>query len=271
MIRILLISLCTFILAACAHRSASRPPAYSTIETGMLSRTLTLTTSKTSTSTPTTHRFAISVPPNYTPTKPMPAILFLHGKGECGTDGLRQTQQGLGAAVASHPADWPFIIIFPQKPEQQFEWECYPGLAVGTLDAARAEFNIDPARIYLSGLSQGGHGTWVLASQNPDLFAAIAPVCGYGPPRYTPNPAVNTSNDALAARVKHLPIWAFHGLKDDVVPPDRTSTLIDAIKSKQTAADPAPKLTLYPDANHNSWDNAYRNERLGEWLLLHRR
>lgn len=216
-------------------------------------------------------RYAVIVPPGYDPARPSPAILFLHGRGESGTDGMRQAGQGLGPAALARPEDWPFIIVAPQKPDQQREWECFPGLAMGALDAACAEFNVDPGRVYLTGLSQGGHGTWVLASQFPGRFAAIAPVCGYGPPRYVSNPAVDTSIEGIASRVRRLPIWAFHGLKDDVVPAEGTKTLVDAVRAARLDTDPEPVITLFPDANHNSWDAAYRTQGLGAWFLKHPR
>lgn len=215
------------------------------------------------------HRYAVYVPWNYDPAKPTPTIVFLHGSGECGTDGQKQAVVGLGNAAMFHPQEYPFIIIFPQKPEEDQEWEAYDDLVMATLSAARSEFTCDQSRTYLTGLSQGGHGTWTIGSLHPDLFAALAPVCSYGSPRRTPTPGVNTDDATMAARVRHLPIWAFHGAKDDVVPMEGVKSLITSVKSSQQPGDPAPTLTVFPNANHNAWDDAYGNSKLGPWFLTH--
>ncbi|MFA6044896.1 MAG: PHB depolymerase family esterase [Phycisphaerales bacterium] len=215
------------------------------------------------------HRYAVYVPWNYDPAKPTPTIVFLHGSGECGTDGQKQAVVGLGNAAMFHPQEYPFIIIFPQKPDEDQEWEAFDDLVIATLVTTRSEFTCDPNRTYLTGLSQGGHGTWTIGSLHPDLFAALAPVCSYGSPRRTPTPGVNTDDVAIATKVRHLPIWAFHGAKDDVVPMDGVKSLIASVKNTQQPGDPEPKLTIFPNANHNAWDDAYGNSKLGPWFLTH--
>ena len=129
-----------------------------------------------------TLRYAVYVPRDYD-SAPSPAgwplVLFLHGRGECGTDGLRQLTQGLPQALFAAPADWPVIALFPQKPDADREWEQYEPAVMALVAAARARFAIDPERIYLTGLSQGGHGAWVLGSRHAELWAAVVPVCGY--------------------------------------------------------------------------------------------
>ncbi len=248
------------LLGGCAAHSTSAAP-HASSERGILLRSLSLNGQ--------THRYAIYIPATYDPATPTPTILFLHGSGECGTDGQKQAIVGLGSAAMLRPADYPCIIIFPQKPDSGQEWEAFDALVMATLEETRRELNCDPRRLYLTGLSQGGHGTWTIASLHPDLFAALAPVCAYGPSRRTPTPGVDTDPAALAKKIKHLPIWAFHGEKDSVVPVDASKTMIVAIKAAQSPADPAPKLTLFADDDHNSWDNAYRNSKLGDWLLTH--
>lgn len=200
-------------------------------------------------------RYAIYVPRDYAPKTPMPAIVFLNGSGECGTDGAKHAVVGLGSAAMLQIDKWPFIIVFPQKPDQKSQWIDHDKLVLAALEATRREFAIDPARTYLTGLSQGGAGTWAIGAKHGALFAAIAPVCGYGDPAQ------------LAAPLKDMPVWAFHGEKDDVVPPAQTRNIVAAIES----AGGHPKATYFPDANHNSWDAAYRTQDLGAWLLSHRK
>ncbi len=122
------------------------------------------------------------------------------------------------------------------------------------LDATKRDYNVDTTRLYLTGLSQGGYGTWAIGARHPDLFAAIAPICGGG----------NTSD---AAAYKNLPVWAFHGDADPVVPPKNSQEMVDAVK----AAGGDAKLTLYPGVGHDSWDKAYREAGLYDWFLKYRR
>lgn len=206
----------------------------------------------------TAHRVALRVPADYDGTRPWPLVVFLHGSGECGTDGVRQTQVGLGPAMAARPEQWPCLALMPQKPSEAEEWEEHEDLVLAAVADVRASFNIDPDRIALTGLSQGGHGVWVLGARHPDLFSCLAPVCGYGRVR------------TVAPRVAALPVWAFHGLRDDVVDPGETTAIIQGIRRQRQAAgqDPAgARLTLYPDAGHNSWDAAYAEPELPGWLL----
>lgn len=209
----------------------------------------------------TNHRFAIYVPRDYTPDTTWPCIVFLNGRGECGTDGTRQLSQGLMPAILSEPQRWPAIVVFPQKPDQPSQWADHDALVLAALEVTRLEFNVDPNRVYLTGLSQGGAGSWSLGAKHPDLWAAVAPVCGYGDPV------------AIAPEIANLPVWAFHGMKDDVVKPEQTTAIIDAIKAEQKATGKGvePLMTLFPDANHNAWDPTYRNEDLPTWLFKQRR
>jgi predicted peptidase len=127
-------------------------------------------------------------------------------------------------------------------------------LLLAILEAARKEYSIDETRLYLTGLSMGGFGTWRLGAKHPKLFAALAPICGGGDP-------------SEAAALKDLPIWAFHGDQDKAVPHALSVRMVEAVK----AAGGTPKLTIYPGVGHNSWDKAYREENLAEWFLQHRR
>lgn len=206
----------------------------------------------------TAHRVAVRVPDDYDAERPWPLVVFLHGAGECGIDGARQTQVGLGPAVAAHPEQWPCLVLMPQKPSADEEWEEHEELVLAAIADVRAQWNIDPARIALTGLSQGGHGTWLIGARHPGLFSRLAPVCGYGRVR------------TVASRAVALPVWAFHGMKDDVVAAQETIDIMAEIRRLRQAAGGSlddARLTLYPDAGHNSWDAAYAEPGLADWLL----
>jgi len=199
--------------------------------------------------------YVVYVPREYEPTKKWPVVVFLHGAGECGTDGLKHVAQGLGTAILWNAAKWPFVVVMPQKPAVRDAWEDHDTAVMAMLDAAFKQYSLDADRVYLTGLSQGGHGTWALAARHPERWAAIAPICGYGDPKVIADP------------IKALPVWCFHGDADQAVPVAQSQAMVDAIK----AAGGDPKLTIYPGVGHNSWDKAYRDESLAEWFLEHRR
>lgn len=221
-----------------------------------------------------THKYAVWLPQGFDSAwrqsktaEPLPTIVFLHGRGECGTDGRRQTTVGLGPALAKNPARWGFVVVMPQKPQTDSAWMAHEAMVLAVIADAQKEFNTDPTRTYLTGLSQGGAGTWALGSKHAHMFAAIAPVCGYG------------STEA-AAGLANMPVWAFHGGRDRVVPVERSQALVEAtIAAKKRAAGATPSggdsgraevtLTVYPEADHNSWDKAYAED-LPAWLLRHR-
>jgi dienelactone hydrolase len=208
------------------------------------------------------HRFRVWLPPGHDTRRAWPGVLFLHGSGECGDDAVKPTRVGLGPVLEADPGRWPFVVVFPQKPREDEEWEEREAMALAALDAATREFRIDPERVSLTGMSQGGHGVWYLGARHPARWAALAPVCAYGRWR------------TVARRVARLPVWAFHGLRDDVVLPEETRQIVGAIRAERErlGLDPAgARMTLYPDANHNAWDPAYGEEELPRWLLAQRR
>jgi predicted peptidase len=168
---------------------------------------------------------------------------------------MLQLSVGLPIAVMRDCDRWPFLIVMPQKPDSEKAWEHYDGAVMAMLEAARKQHRGDPARTYLTGLSQGGHGTWTIAAAHPDAFAAIAPICGYG------------DAAAIAPKVKDIPTWCFHGEDDSVVPVKKSRDIIDAIEH----AGGSPRFTTYPGVGHNSWDRAYGDPELSKWLLSHRR
>lgn len=185
----------------------------------------------------------------------LPLVVFLHGMGECGTDGSKPLAVGLAPAIMLEPERWKCVALFPQKPTQKSQWEDHEAAVVAMVDAAKSEFAIDPRRMYLTGLSQGGHGSWEIGARNPEMWAAVAPLCGYGDPA------------SIAARWKSTPVWAFHGLKDNVVPPAQSESLVAAL----VAAGRDAKYTAFPDENHNCWDKAYRGPELARWLFAQHR
>jgi len=211
--------------------------------------------------------YAVYVPRGYDSSQPLPLILFLHGSGESGRDGSKMIVQGLGSAILWDAARWPAIVIFPQKPGEDEEWEEHEAALMGILARVRATYSVDPRRIYLTGLSQGGHGTWVLGARHADMWAALVPVCGYaGTRRHGPRAFDGTAAD-LAPALKSMPIWAFHGEVDDVVPPQETRDFVAAVQ----AAGGTPKMSILPGVNHGAWDPAYRDPELAAWLFAQHR
>jgi len=199
-------------------------------------------------------KYVVYIPPAYQPDKPMPAIIFLNGAGECGTDGLKHACVGLGSAIMMDVEKWPFIVIFPQKQTVQSKWEDEDPMVMAILDKTKHELTIDESRIYLTGLSQGGHGTWTIASMHPDLFAAIAPICGW-------------ADQDVAKKLAKMPTWIFHGDKDEAVNVDRSHDMETWLKAEGNSC----KLTIFPGVGHNSWDKAYREENLPAWFLEHKK
>jgi predicted peptidase len=199
-----------------------------------------------------------------------PIILFLHGTGERGSDGEKPTKVGIGPHVREHMADFPAIVVFAQAPDDRDWMGPTAQLAIDELDAASREFHADPKRTYLTGLSMGGYGTWEVALMQPDRFAALAPICGaLTPPRdernlyVTPLAGAADPYATLAQRLHHVPVWIFHGAKDDLVPLDDDRKTYAALK----AAGADVRYTEFPDANHNAWDPAYAMPELWSWLF----
>ena len=205
-----------------------------------------------------------------------PVVLFLHGSGERGSDGVRQTEAGLGPYLRAHAGDFPALAVLPQAGEGE-EWSGRSNrLAVAALDAAMREFGADPRRQYLTGMSMGGYGSWNIALAEPARFAAIVPVCGaVRAPRSERQglrvEAVAQEADpytAMALRLKETPVWIFHGARDDVVPPDDDRRLYAAF---QAAGARDARYTEYPQGNHNAWDATYADPAMWRWLFAQER
>jgi predicted peptidase len=191
--------------------------------------------------------------------KQWPLVMFLHGAGERGTDIWRVAIHGPPKVAAKHP-EFPFIIVSPQCPDDQI-WD--KEALAGLLDQVQKDYRVDAARVYLTGLSMGGYGTWDLGLSYPERFAAIAPICGGGN-----TIGVLLMPPAKREALKSLGIWVFHGAKDDVVPPSESKRMIEALK--RLGIDKV-KLTEYPEAGHDAWSETYNNPQFFEWLLEHKR
>lgn len=197
--------------------------------------------------------YSVFVPSSYDSKKTCPSILFLHGMGESGTDGLLPLSVGLPLAIMKARQRWPYLVVIPQKASKQSDWWSERAKLNLILKQVEKEFKSDPHRRYLTGLSQGGHGTFRLAKHLTWQFAAIAPVCGWVDP------------DTAARELKDIPLWAFHGDQDLVVKVEGTTKAIDAI----LAAGGNSSMTIFPGVTHNSWDAAYQESPLAEWFLKH--
>jgi predicted peptidase len=236
------------------------------VETGFLDRTVTVSGQS--------YRYQIYVPADYASKPKWPVILFLHGAGERGTDGLRQTTVGLAPAIRQDAKRYPAIVIFPQVPPDS-QWVGTPGeVALAALKQTMTELRGDPDRVYLTGLSMGGHGTWYLAYRRPELFAAVAPICGWVPEMQGFRgsvPVVPADSGAplpaLARRLSKMPIWIFHGEMDAVVPVTGSREPAAAFKAISANA----QYTEFMGLNHNSWDATYGSDEFARWLFAQSR
>jgi predicted peptidase len=186
--------------------------------------------------------------------KKWPLMLFLHGSGERGMDVNKVKVHGPPKIVEAEPDSAlakQFIVVSPQCPEGRW-WKTDELSAL--LDEVQAKYHVDVDRVYLTGLSMGGFGTWDLASKTPERFAAIVPMCGGGTP-------------SSADRLKSIPIWVFHGDADKSVPVKRSEEMVAALKA--VGAD--VKFTEYPGVGHDCWTQSYANPELYTWLLSHKR
>ena len=251
--------------AGTAHGGASRghlsveQPAQ---ETGFLNRSVELHG--------VSYRFQVYLPEEWRrdDRKQWPVILFLHGRGERGSEGMWQTQIGLPEAVRDHPERWPFVMVMPQCPLPEYWTDAEMlAMAMAALDQETAEFHGDRERTYLTGLSLGGYGAWELARLYPRRWAAIAIAAGgifwsYAPERWQ---EAATLPGAYARALGRTPVWLFHGSDDPVVPPRESEPMFEALK----AAGGPVRLWLYQGLKHDCWTRAYDEPELPRWLLAH--
>lgn len=193
------------------------------------------------------------------PARRWPLILFLHGAGERGSDLRRVAKHGPPKYVRSHP-DFPFLVASPQCPGGR-TWSSDVLLAL--LDHLEQRYRIDRSRVYLTGLSMGGYGAWSLGLRHPARFAAVAPICGGGDILRTLLPAPGQT-----AALRALPIWAFHGAQDDVVPVSESERMVRTLRSIGCRD---ITLTVHAGAGHDAWTQTYDQPALYRWFLEHRR
>jgi predicted peptidase len=196
-------------------------------------------------------KYVLFVPHDYQGDAEFPLILFLHGSGETKGGQKMPVEVGIGPAIKKNEKSFPFITIIPQAQTRNWSANSENGKrAMAMLKDVQKAFKVDPKRIYLTGLSMGGFGTWSLAAAHPDKWAAIVPICGGGNPKD-------------AEKIKSIPCWCFHGDADGAVPVQKSRDMVEALKK----AGGSPKYNEYPAVGHNSWDKAYGTKELYDWLL----
>jgi predicted peptidase len=220
--------------------------------------------------------YRILLPENYDAKRKYPLVLFLHGAGERGNDNEKQLIHGSKQFLKPDiRKDYPAIVVFPQCPENSFwanlDFKTENGkrtfafradgdptismkLVQELLQKLMNDYPVNKKRIYVTGLSMGGMGTFEIVRRNPKLFAAAMPICGGGEP-------------STAPALKKVKWWIFHGAKDDVVPPANSERMVAALKEVKASV----KFTLYPEANHNSWDAAFAEPDFLKWMFEQRR
>lgn len=198
-------------------------------------------------------KFLLHLPPGYDKdkTKQWPLVLFLHGSGERGDDVEKVKIHG-PPKLAAAGKDLGCVVVSPQCPAGQ-RWDT-SSLNV-LLDEVMKTHRIDADRVYLTGLSMGGAGTWTLATASPERFAAIAPVCGFGDP-------------SKVGVLKNMPTWVFHGDADKAVPISASERMVEALKK---AGNEKVQFTVYPGVGHDSWTQTYNDPKFWEWLLAQKR
>jgi len=259
------------LLTLAAVAAGAVTAAAQTVETGFLNRSVTVDGAE--------YRYQVYVPRGFQRSTAWPVILALHGGGEYGDDGLRQTNVGLADAIRRHADRFPAIVVFPQSHADGTPgWHAAGGRAALTaVDTSIAEFSGDRSRVYLTGYSAGGNGSWYLASHYPERFAALVVVCGWISERRGTTsgilyPAIAPASApdpfaAVAQRISALPIWIFHGDADQTVPVEESRRMAAALE----AAGANIQYTELPGVGHNAWDPAYDRADLLTWTLQQRR
>jgi pimeloyl-ACP methyl ester carboxylesterase/prenyltransferase beta subunit len=199
-------------------------------------------------------KYTVYVPDGYDGTKTVPVILFLHGAGERGQDGITPAQVGIGPAILNRSGGIPALVVFPQARQTWAAGLPDSQAALRALDDVMSAYKTDPKRVVLTGLSMGGHGSWDNAIAQPDRFAAVVPICGPG------------SLDGVT-RLKTLPVWTFCGDADRDATVLNLRAMVLALKGEGATA----RLTEYRGVGHNSWDRAYNDHELIDWMLAQRR
>lgn len=198
--------------------------------------------------------YMLYLPQGYTeqPEEKWPLVIFLHGAGERGSDLEGVYRHGVPKRVRNGE-EFPFILAAPQIDGQHY-WAGYTETLNNFLDELTSTLRVDEDRVYLTGLSMGGTGTWMWAMANPERFAAIAPMCG-------------TGICWCAGNLGRVPVWTFHGDRDETIPIDESIRMVERLKACGGEA----RLTVYEGYGHDCWTDAYQRDDLYEWLLSKRR
>jgi predicted peptidase len=230
--------------APCAKRNSDKMDVQA-IPTGFLNKTMVVDGKA--------RHYVVYVPRDYKPDQRWPLIVFLHGMGERGSDGLAQSEVGIGRAIRFHADRFPCLVAMPQCPDKTTWVKAVKDIDT-CLHDTRKNYCVDDDRIYLTGLSMGGFAAWQYGAEKVKTFAAIMPICGGG-------------KVEDAERLARAPIWAFHGAADETVKPENSREMVEAVRK----AGGDVKYTEYPGIGHNSWDKAYEEKDAIRWLLSQRR
>jgi predicted peptidase len=195
--------------------------------------------------------YLLDLPKEYDEKTDWPLLVFLHGYGQSGDD-LQIVRENGPPKLFGEGKQFPFVLVSPQCPTG-FYWR--GNVIMGLIDHLIENHSIDPNRIYLTGLSMGGYGTWQISHEYPERFAAIAPVCGGG----------LFVSPYFMDRLKNLPVWTFHDKRDDVIPYQESVSMVEGVN----AAGGNAKLTTFDDGKHNISEEAYNNDELYDWFLKH--
>ncbi|TBR40782.1 esterase [Dyella terrae] len=220
-----------------------------------------------------TLHYRVFVPDGWTSKRTWPVVLFLHGSGERGSDNAKTLSQGLPPWLRTHGKDFPAVVVIPQVASGAYWSGKYEEAAIKALEASIDEFHGDRQRLYLTGLSMGGFGSWQIAKDHPDLFAAAVIICGgiEHPPRLESPSHVDGVPDGVdpyawvASNIGTLPVWLFHGSDDPVVSVEGSRGMHHALEARKKEV----RYTEYPGMGHGVWENAYATPGLWPWVFGH--
>jgi predicted peptidase len=213
--------------------------------------------------------YQLFLPKDSTPGKRWPVIVALHGSGQKGSDGVKHIVDGLATYVRERSPSFPAIVIFPQAPNRE-RGNLWSPLVLKMLDSVVKEFDGDPSRVYLTGVSFGGGLAYDLAYHNPDRFAALVPVASplaIGFATGNKNSPRDSVYQAFAQTLHRIPMWIFHGASDTNAPTENTRALVQIFQAAGTPL----HYTEYPGQSHVIWDRAYHTPELYTWLFAQHR